>query len=91
MEQAHLRTHFALRRIFIITLAAAVLWAVSVAADAGDGGWHHDHVAISGVPPGSVTAGQAYSFTPSASDSQGRTLTFAISNPPSWASFPQDP
>jgi hypothetical protein len=90
MERAHLRTHFALRRIFIITLAAVLSWTVSVAADAGDGdGWHHHHdrVEISGAPSGSVTAGQAYSFAPSATDSQGRTLVFAISNRPAWASF----
>jgi hypothetical protein len=91
MEQAHLRTHFALRRIFIITLAAVLWGAVSVAANAGDwDGWHYHHydrVQISGAPLGSVTAGQAYSFTPSASDSQGRTLVFTISNRPSWASF----
>jgi hypothetical protein len=89
MEQ-HLRTHFALRRIFIITLAAVLWWAASVAADAGDSDssrHHRDSVAISGAPSGSVTAGQAYSFTPSATDSEGRTLVFAISNPPSWASF----
>jgi hypothetical protein len=52
-------------------------------------GWHHhrDSVQISGAPSTSVTAGQAYSFAPSATDSQGRTLVFAISNLPAWASF----
>ncbi len=42
---------------------------------------------ISGTPPASVLAGQSYSFQPSASDSNGDTLTFSISNRPSWASF----
>ncbi|MFO1393219.1 MAG: putative Ig domain-containing protein [Steroidobacteraceae bacterium] len=42
---------------------------------------------ISGSPTTSVTAGQAYSFTPSASDPDGQTLTFGIANKPSWASF----
>jgi hypothetical protein len=90
MEQAQFRTHYALRRIFIIALAAVLWSAVSVPAHAGDwDGWHHhhDHVAISGAPSASVTAGQAYSFAPSATDSQGRTLVFAISNRPAWASF----
>src|SRR5580658_1398377 len=90
MEQAQFRTHHALRRIFIIILAAVLWSAVSVPAHAGDwDGWHHhhDHVAISGAPSASVTAGQAYSFAPSATDSEGRTLVFAISNRPSWASF----
>lgn len=42
---------------------------------------------ISGSPPSSVTAGDDYRFTPSASDPDGDTLTFSISNKPSWASF----
>jgi hypothetical protein len=42
---------------------------------------------ISGTPPTNVTAGQAYSFTPAASDPDGQALTFAIVNKPSWASF----
>jgi len=42
---------------------------------------------ISGAPPTSVTAGQAYSFRPTASDPDGQTLTFSIVNPPTWATF----
>lgn len=42
---------------------------------------------ISGTPSASVTTGQAYSFTPTASDPDGQQLTFSIQNPPSWASF----
>jgi hypothetical protein len=42
---------------------------------------------IGGTPGTSVTAGSAYSFTPSSTDPSGKTLTFSISNPPSWASF----
>ncbi len=42
---------------------------------------------ISGTPATSVTAGQAYSFTPTASDPDGQTLTFSIANKPSWATF----
>jgi hypothetical protein len=43
---------------------------------------------INGAPPTSVTAGQAYSFTPTASDpDSGQTLRFGIANPPSWANF----
>lgn len=42
---------------------------------------------ISGNPPESVVAGQAYAFTPTASDPDGGTLTFEISNEPRWASF----
>ncbi|MFO1393262.1 MAG: putative Ig domain-containing protein [Steroidobacteraceae bacterium] len=42
---------------------------------------------ISGSPPTSVVAGQAYSFTPTASDPDGQTLAFGIANKPSWAAF----
>jgi len=42
---------------------------------------------ISGAPPTSVTAGQAYTFTPTASDPDGNPLTFTVANAPSWASF----
>lgn len=42
---------------------------------------------ISGTPVASVLAGQAYDFRPSASDSDGDTLTFTAENLPEWASF----
>ena len=43
--------------------------------------------AISGSPPISVIAGQAYSFQPTASDADGDTLAYSITGRPSWASF----
>jgi hypothetical protein len=42
---------------------------------------------ISGTPPASAAVGQVYSFTPSASDPSGGTLSFLIVNRPAWASF----
>ena len=42
---------------------------------------------ISGKPATSVTAGQAYSFTPTASDPDGNSLSYTIANMPSWATF----
>ena len=42
---------------------------------------------ISGNPAPAVNVGDTYSFTPSASDADGDTLTFSIQNQPSWASF----
>lgn len=42
---------------------------------------------ISGNPSTSVVAGQAYSFTPTASDPDGQTLAFGIANKPAWATF----
>jgi hypothetical protein len=42
---------------------------------------------ISGTPMTGITVGTNYSFTPTASDSDGGKLAFSIQNPPSWASF----
>jgi hypothetical protein len=42
---------------------------------------------INGTPSSSARVGSAYSFTPQASDPEGRTLTFSIANKPPWASF----
>ena len=42
---------------------------------------------ISGTPPTQAQAGTAYSFTPTARDSSGKTLSFSVQNKPSWASF----
>jgi hypothetical protein len=42
---------------------------------------------ISGSPATSVEEGINYSFTPSASDPDGDTLTFSIAGKPAWASF----
>lgn len=42
---------------------------------------------VSGTPAGSVTVGEAYDFTPSASDLDGDELTFSIDGKPPWAAF----
>jgi hypothetical protein len=42
---------------------------------------------ITGNPAGTVTAGQAYSFTPSASDPDGNSLAFSVTGKPAWLSF----
>jgi hypothetical protein len=42
---------------------------------------------ISGTPAQAVTAGAAYLFRPQASDPDGQSLTFSITNRPAWASF----
>ena len=42
---------------------------------------------ISGSPASNAVIGSAYSFTPSAVDADGDTLTFSIANMPTWASF----
>ncbi len=42
---------------------------------------------LTGTPSTSVLAGSAYTFTPSASDVNGNSLTFSITNAPTWATF----
>jgi hypothetical protein len=42
---------------------------------------------ISGTPTSSVTAGTAYSFTPSATDPDNDALGYTIQNKPTWAAF----
>jgi hypothetical protein len=42
---------------------------------------------ISGTPTTSVMAGSAYSFQPTATDVDRDSLSFSISNKPTWASF----
>lgn len=42
---------------------------------------------ISGTPASEVLAGEAYAFRPSASDTDGDTLTFSITGKPAWATF----
>lgn len=45
---------------------------------------------ISGTPDTSIVNGSIYSFTPTASDPDGDTLTFSIENKPAWALFSHD-
>lgn len=42
---------------------------------------------ISGTPLRTVMQGNAYSFTPNASDPDGDPLTFSVTNLPGWAEF----
>ena len=42
---------------------------------------------ISGTPSTTVAAGSAYTFTPTANDTDRDILTYAITNKPSWMSF----
>jgi hypothetical protein len=42
---------------------------------------------IAGTPTTTAAAGAAYLFKPTASDPDGNTLTFSITNKPAWASF----
>jgi len=62
--------------------ATASLPAFSIAVVSGN-----QAPTISGTPPTTVVAGSTYSFTPTASDADGNTLTFGIANKPAWATF----
>ena len=42
---------------------------------------------ISGTPSNAVVISNAYSFTPSASDPDGDSLSFNVQNKPAWANF----
>lgn len=42
---------------------------------------------IAGSPPTALAAGSSYSFTPTAADPDGDSLTFMASGVPSWATF----
>jgi hypothetical protein len=72
---------------------SATLPAFSIATYKGttsggsSGGTTNRAPVVSGTAPTSVAAGSAYSFRPTGSDPEGRTLTWSITNRPSWATF----
>jgi Putative Ig domain len=73
---------------FVLAALAATSWCMAATAANNTSAPHWDDpVHISGSPAASVTAGQEFAFQPTASDSEDRTLTFAIEHKPSWASF----
>jgi len=86
MEHAHFCKYRSLRPTLVALVAGVIGCTFNVAYGGGSAHWQ-DQVTITGSPATSLTAGQAYSFTPSASATSGRTLVFAISNKPSWATF----
>lgn len=56
-------------------------------ADVEEPGAQNQAPTISGSPPPNILEGEAYSFTPVASDPDGDTLEFSVARKPSWASF----
>jgi Putative Ig domain len=87
-----------MKRSITITSNATVLAATLFLAACGGGGGGGDVTppvvppvnrapTISGVPDAEINVGKLYSFTPVASDPDGDTLTFSVSNAPAWAVF----
>jgi len=81
-------------KIVSVALAVAVLGGCGGGGDSdgtpqngGGGPTGNAAPTIQGQPSGSVQAGQAYTFTPSASDPDGDPLTFSVTNKPDWADF----
>jgi hypothetical protein len=73
-----------------ITLGGCLDSAKSGAAAAPDGPpppASNSAPTISGAPTTAVIVGDAWTFTPSASDADGDPLTFSIENQPVWATF----
>ncbi|HEY5807628.1 MAG TPA: putative Ig domain-containing protein [Povalibacter sp.] len=61
--------------------------AFSITATGSGSGTANTAPTISGTPTTSLNSGSAYSFTPKGSDANGDTLTYSITNKPSWAIF----
>jgi hypothetical protein len=70
-----------------ITAGVASDVAIVISISGGGAGPANQPPTISGTPPATTAVGATYSFTPTAGDPDGGTLTFAIANRPSWATF----
>ncbi len=66
---------------------SASLPAFSIAVTPGNVTPTNTNPVIGGNPVSVVEAGQPYVFAPTASDADGDTLTFTVTNRPSWAGF----
>ena len=90
-----MKNRFSIRWLVIVGNCIALTGCLASAektdpADAGtttSGGPSNNAPSISGTPPGSNKVGEMYSFTPTASDPDGDSLTFNIQNKPTWADF----
>lgn len=68
-------------------LATVALPPFALRVEKGTGSGSNRAPVISGQPPSSIAVGEAFSFTPKASDPDGDTLTFSVQNRPGWLSF----
>lgn len=70
-----------------LAICVCALAALVASSGANAGRYWRPRPTISGTPAKSDVAGNAYSFTPTASGPRGYKLTFSISGKPRWASF----
>lgn len=70
-----------------LTICVCALAALVASSGANASRYWRPRPTISGKPATSDVAGNAYSFTPTASGPRGYKLTFSISGKPRWASF----
>jgi len=80
--------------VTIVTIFPALLLSGCLAKEKPDSGFvgngppeQNSPPTISGNPQTTVMMGDSYSFTPTASDPDGDTLTFSLQNKPVWADF----
>ena len=62
-------------------------FSITVAANGSGSGSGSGSLALTGTPSTTVSAGAKYSFTPTLSNTTGKTATFSVANKPSWMSF----
>jgi hypothetical protein len=67
--------------------ASLPAFSLRVGSTSSGGGTTNRAPVVSGTPARSVTAGNPYSFRPTGSDPEGRSLTWSINSRPSWATF----
>lgn len=72
---------------FALTLAACGGGGGGGSSSTPSGGTSNRAPQLAGVPAATAQVGAAYAFHPSATDADGNTLSFQISNRPAWASF----
>jgi hypothetical protein len=91
-----MRFNFVCARALLTAVSAALL-ATACGGGGGDGSTGQQTTpppsatnhspTIGGTAPTSGTVGTAYSFKPTASDSDGDTLTYSVANQPAWMSI----
>ncbi len=82
MRDSSLRNYFGFK-----LAASSLLIAMAGCSGSAAVGGANNAPTISGVPPTSVKVGESYSFTPTASDPDGETLTFSVQNRPAWSNL----